>query len=936
MRTTAPQTIGPYRIDREIGRGGMGVIFLAHDTRLDRAVAIKALPEDVDSDPERRQRFEREAKVLAALNHPNIGAIFDVEEAEGRRYLALEYVQGESLAERIARGPLPLAETLDICTQIASGIEAAHEGGIIHRDLKPGNVVITPGDQVKVLDFGLAKGRVAGESAGDSGALRDSPTLSQSPTFADSPTLQSPATLPGVILGTAAYLSPEQARGKPVDRRTDIWAFGCILYECLTGKMAFEGETVSDLIAKILERDVDWSRLPKGTPPTLHTLLQRCLEKNPRNRLRDIGDARLTLEEIRAGGAAVAAEPGAAPAGVRRAAAYVVLAFVLGAVLTAAVWDYLGPGASRRTNAVTCLSIVLPQNLRVLDGDLTPDGRAFVVIAQPRQAAVAEPPRPQVYVRRMDAPDFEPLRGTEGALGVRIGPDGKWVAYVAPISERATQMRAFRVPLDGSSPPTSVVDIDPAWFGPAALLTSGDALFAVDRGKAYVRLRGGSSAVSAPKKFDAPDFDGQFMFSKALPHDRGVLLDAVWYEGSAFRLGIGVLDLKTGKAKILLRDAGSARYAPGGRLLFSRGGTLNAVPFDLNRLAITGMPVAIMDGLRVGAGALNAGFTLAQNGTLLYTPGGNVGQDRHAVIADAAGAVSEWSGERQSYESTPIALSPDGTRLATTVVNPKALDEIWISERGRPASRRLVAVPGADCYGPVWSPDGTRLAYSQKAMNDADGVYVVNADGSGAPRRILRRGANDPGFSLTSWSPDGSRILGHCQVNGQLDILDFAASPASEASQEVRPFRSGPGQRLYGRFSPDGRWVAYAADETGKSEVYVCGYGPNGATGDPLLVSSGGGQWPLWSRDGKRLYYATLQSKMMTVTIVTQPRLTASGPSPAWDLEKLRIAGSFFDILPDGRLVGIQRGVGEDETTRFEVVLDFPRELDHRLKSARR
>ncbi|HZI89085.1 MAG TPA: serine/threonine-protein kinase, partial [Candidatus Polarisedimenticolia bacterium] len=330
MPLTSGATIGPYKIDREIGRGGMGVIFLAHDTRLGRTVALKALPDDVASDPDRLQRFEREARVLASLSHPNIAAIYGLEEADHRKYLALEHVEGETLADRIARGALPLPEALDLCIQIAQGMEAAHDAGIVHRDLKPANVMVTHQDQVKILDFGLAKGRVVTDESGlaKSPAMIDSPTLS-SPTLAHSPTFM--GTIPGIILGTAAYLSPEQARGKVVDRRTDIWSFGCVLYECLTGHLAFQGETVSDTIAKILERPMDWSALPKATPPRLRELLERCLERDPKRRLRDIGDARITLEEMKAGrhaGADHAAVPSpeAAAASRRRTAILVALA----------------------------------------------------------------------------------------------------------------------------------------------------------------------------------------------------------------------------------------------------------------------------------------------------------------------------------------------------------------------------------------------------------------------------------------------------------------------------------------------------------------------------------------------------------------------------------------------------------------------------------
>src|SRR5258705_10053540 len=342
----------------------MGVGFLAHDTRLGRTVALKALPEDVATDPDRLQRFEREARVLASLSHPNIAAIYGLEESEGRRYLALEHIEGETLAEKPARGPLPLQETLDICTQIASGMEAAHDAGVVHRDLKPANVMITPNDQVKILDFGLAKGRVATDESGlaKSPALIDSPATLSSPTLAHLPTFM--GTIPGMILGTAAYLSPEQARGKIVDRRTDIWSFGCLLYECLTGKLAFEGETVSDTIAKILERPMDWSALPKHTPPRLRELLERCLERDPKRRLRDMGDARITLEEIKSGRHAAADQAAAAPVPTnpKRAAALIAAAAILGAALGALGWGALHHRPAER---VTFLSLPLPRDTQM-------------------------------------------------------------------------------------------------------------------------------------------------------------------------------------------------------------------------------------------------------------------------------------------------------------------------------------------------------------------------------------------------------------------------------------------------------------------------------------------------------------------------------------------------------------------------------------------
>src|SRR3989441_9246018 len=683
-------TIGPYKVDREIGRGGMGVIFLAHDTRLGRTVALKALPEDVASDPDRLQRFEREARVLASLNHPNVAAIYGLEESEGRRYLALEHIEGETLADRIARGPLPLQETLNICIEIACGVEAAHDGGVVHRDLKPANVMITPNDQVKVLDFGLAKGKVATDESGlaKSPTLTDSSKLSSptlhSPALPHSPTLISPATLPGVILGTAAYLSPEQARGKMVDRRTDIWSFGCILYECLTGKRAFEGETVSDTIARILERDVEWARLPKTTPTRIRELLKRCLEKDPRKRLRDIGEARLVLEQQGAGtGAAdasayAAAEPAAAPRPLSRmqrlfegrGGILFGIGLAVGAALGIKLWGGGGDLASnmRRTDrSVVRLSLPIPPDLKALDAHLTPDGRMEVLIAQPRAvsgattpgagATGAGQPRPRIYTRLFNKTSFEQVRGTEGAMGFGFSPDGRWVVFAAPISERTAQARLFKVPLDGSAPPVPVADWRDNWSGGAVWLPSGDLVVPADRGKNFVRVPKSGESPSKPMKFDTPDSSASFLFAGLLPGNRAALLQATFYERGGYRQGISIVDLKTGKIRILFPDGGSPHYAPTGHVLFTRHDVLYAAPFDLGKLALVGEPLPVMDGLRADAGWGNAAFDLSQNGTLQVAPGGAAWADRRAVIVSPGGTASEWSGERQAFESC-MAVSP--------------------------------------------------------------------------------------------------------------------------------------------------------------------------------------------------------------------------------------------------------------------------------------
>jgi Tol biopolymer transport system component len=937
--TGIPTQIGPYRIEREIARGGMGIVYLARDTRLDRAAAIKALPDDVAADPERLARFEREAKVLASLNHPNIAGIYGVEESGGRRYLALEHIEGETLAARIARGPLPLAETLEICSQIAAGVEAAHESGVIHRDLKPGNVMITPGEHVKVLDFGLAKGKVADESSSSHPApLAESPTLS-SPTLAHSPTFASPATLPGVILGTAAYLSPEQARGKAVDRRTDIWSFGCVLYECLTGKLAFEGETVSDTIAKILEREVDWSRLPKSTPPRVRELLQRCFEKDPKKRLRDIGDARLALEEVRAGGASGAAGAATAaghPASRRRLPSLgTVFIFLMGFAVAAAAWNllHLGAGASVG-RAVTRLSIAVPPEIQPSRAYFSPDGRAMVLLGRPRAKEGVETPPIRLYRRRLDEYRMEPIEETDGVTGARFTMDGRWILFVAPVSARTTQMRLAKVPVDGSSPPVTITTLDPSWTG-FATLHSGDVLMESAGQTQYVRIPGNGGAPSKSLGFGLAGFNGSFRLVEALPADRGVLVNAISYESGGFQINVGVLDLKSGKTKILIKDGGWPRYVSTGHLLFSRGDALLAVPFDLDRLEIKGEPVAIMKGLRTEESWADAWLMISRDGTLFYVPGGVVGSGRRLVVVDAQGRTGEWSGERQSFETTP-SLSPDGGSALCVIPNARAIYEIWLSERGKPAARRIVAMPGADCGDPLWSPDGRQIAYSRIAYDKDDGIYVQSLYGAGVPRRIYKLESKDIAVALTSWSPDGSTILFHRTEAGQTDVYQVAVNSEGERPPEGKPLVSGPASQRGGRFFPDGRSIAFVSDESGRDEVYVAAYGPGGTVGIPVMASAGGGSFLRLSRDGKKLFYVSRQSTVMSVAIQTQPALAASAPVPHWDLQQLRVNPFEWDLTPDGGLFAIQKGVEEDDVTRYDVVLNFTEELKERLKAAKK
>ena len=951
MPTTSGATIGPYKVDREIGRGGMGVVYLAHDTRLGRTVALKALPEDVATDPDRLERFELEARVLASLNHPNVAAIYGLEVSGGHRYLALEHVEGETLADKIARGPLPLQETLDIGIEIAAGMEAAHDAGVVHRDLKPSNVMITSNDQVKVLDFGLAKGRVATDESG----LAKSPTFLDSPTTPSSPTLTSPAvphspTLPGVILGTAAYLSPEQARGKVVDRRTDIWSFGCVLYECLTGRRAFQGETPSDTIAKILERDVDWSALPTNTPQPLRELLERCLIKDPKRRLRDIGDAHLALEEIKSGrqsaaGALIdAGTPPDAAVSRRRNTVLVAGALVVGIALGALAWNALGPASRRGNPGMTHLALSLPANTLPLDGVVTPDGRNVFLLATPH--APGEDARPRLYVRRIDQESFVPIAGTEGAgPGLTASPDSRWIVFRAPASEQSTRLRLLKMPVDGSSPPVAITDASEGWSNEAAWLESGDLLIATDNGTRYVRVPTGGGTPTPPREFDAPGFDARFTPQPpGLPRDRGVLLDAVSYEGGVFRQGVSVLDLKSGKVKSVLRDGGCPIYLPPGYLLFTRQDALFAVPFDLGSLTVKGEPVALIGGLRQRTSWTHAGYYLTPNGTLVYVGGGKARADRRLVVFGRDGKATDWSGDKRAFEYS-LAISPDGNRCLTSINNADAITEIWIAEHGR-GLRRLPTRPGADCLGAVWSPDGRYVAYFESSLSPKDGLYVASVEGSVPPRLLAAPRSRSEIMVPTSWSPDGSWIALTSNDGGKLTTLVVPVPPASGAP--AVPRRLFPEDQRTGAFvfSPDGRKVAYGTREAGKFEIAVSVWANGALVGEPLFIPDAQISIARWGPDSRHLYFRSVREKIAEVEITetsrlkgSTPRLSASEPRALWDLVALRIpvsppGGALYNILPDGRLLAVQSPEGEDIPTQAEVLLNVTDEIEKRMRAA--
>jgi serine/threonine-protein kinase len=705
--------------------------------------------------------------------------------------------------------------------------------------------------------------------------------------------------------------------------------------------MAFRGETVSDTISLILTKEPDWARLPKETPAALAALLKRCLVKDPRRRLRDIGEARLALEDIRAGVAAggeatlgrattpAAVVPSTPHAWRPRLHLQSLAAGLLGFVVAGAMWNLvLGKPRQHATGDVTRLSIPLPSDFRIAlgGGALTPDGRTFVALGLEHSAETGRPQRSQLYVRRLDESVFNPLRGTERVQGFVLSQDGRWVEYITMTSDYSPELQIFKVPIDGSAPPVFLMKAEDNW-GKPILLHSGDQLMPFANGKEYVRLPANGGAASKPMSFGSEALV-QGM-TDVLPHDRGVLV--VMRDTSGVKVSVGVIDLKSGKTTRLISDAGWACYSPSGHLVFSRGSTLLAVPFDLNSLEVKGQAVAIEDGLRVPPGVTFSPFQITPSGTLVYLSGGDI-SGRQAIMVDGDGRVTEWSPEHQAYQ-LQMNASPDGSRFASLIEATNRY-EIWINDRGRDRPHRLVGVPGANCGFPVWSRDGRQIAFYQQSGNDKSGVYAINSDGDTQTRRLARVPAN--AFLVpTSWSPDGRTLLATRRdiFRGVLYAIDVLAGEG----KDPEPLFAGTLGQDGATFSPDGHLIAYSSDESGRDEVYVSAYdvATRKPAGRPVQVSRDGGNSPRWGRDGKQVYFVTPEDKIAAAAITRASDLTAAAPRVIWNLDAIGAAADFmgtpYDVLPDGRLLAIRRGSEETEVTHYDLALNFDQELKAKM-----
>jgi serine/threonine-protein kinase len=885
MPISAGTRFGFYDVTGPLGSGGMGEVYRARDTKLKREVALKVLPSELSNDADRLARFEREAEVLASLNHPNIAQIYGVEVSDGTTALVMELVEGATLAESIDQGRLPVDEALRVATQIADALEAAHTRGIVHRDLKPANIKLRPDGTVKVLDFGIAKA-LDTRTTGPGPAALTTPAMTQA----------------GFVLGTAAYMSPEQAKGKAVDQRTDVWAFGCVLYEMLTGRAAFLGEDVTSTLARVLEGRADLNALPTAASPAVRRTLELCLEKDARKRIADMRDVKLALA------GAFTSEAPAQP--LWRRALPAVTALVVGVLLASAYFAGIQSPAARvevaPPVAVSRLLITPPAtaplaNMADLDLAISPDGRRIAYWARLPDSGNLE-----LYVRELDALEARAIPGTETPVTSTnrnpfFSPDGRSVGYGAP------DRSLTAVAIDGRPPVRMVNNVDRNFLG-ASWGADNTVIFST-----LLRLERVSAAGGGTPEPLMPDVqEGAVAGPVLLPGGRAVLFHA-FADGPGDR--VAVLDLETQEVSTVIEGGSNPSYLDSGHLVFVRGDTLMAVPFEASELAVTGEAVAMVQGVRRPAGGA-ADYALSANGTLAYVPG-NPDEASNASIVwiDRAGALLGQVVPDVIASPRDVRLSPDGQRLLL-VTGPDGDADLWSYDlRGRPPIP--LALPG-DNRLPVWSPKGDRVAFL--ALN-AGGLVTLASDGS---ERIPQPLHSPPViFAPYAWATSGELIL--ARLTGQ--IAATSAAPTSE----VREILASDTISFDPALSPDSRWLAYVSVRTGRPEIWVQGY-PEGV---PTRLSSNGGYEPLWSADGRELFYRE-GNAVMIVEVSTQgefsftaPRPLFSGPYLASPLPTFR----GYDVASDGRfLMILPTDEGVAPPPSIVVVQNFGEELKQRVR----
>ena len=904
MALTLGSRLGAYEVVALLGSGGMGEVYRAYDSTLCRDVAIKILPDAWLADPDRVARFDREARVLASLNHPHIGAIYCVDKVSGVRALVLELVEGVTLAQYLKRAAdrgstLASREVLGIARQVADALDAAHEKGIVHRDLKPANIKITPDGVVKVLDFGLSTHAVRDHASSDAGPLGSDTHLQ---------TVSIGSTRDGVILGTAAYMSPEQARGQPVDKRTDIWAFGCLLYEMLTGRSPFPGQTIADTLAAVLERQVDCAALPEDTPLSIRRLIERCLVKDPKQRLRDIGDARLEIEtELTRPAESL---PERSPKRSDRRAALATPLWLAALVATAAAtslvaWNLASRRAAPQSSGSVARLVIAPPPGEPLAIDtpaiaISPDGQRIAYVA-------GRGSRQKVYVRAIDQFNSTAIPGTEQASSPFFSPDGQWIVFVANGKLR-------KVTLAGGPPQTIAETTQTVNAFAVGSWESDDTIFFTPGvGAGIWRM---SAAGGAPKAVTTLNpTETNHRWPQLLPGGRTLLFSA----GTAADSQSYLQTLDTGERRPVTRGVGT-RYLTTGHLVYVQTSTLMAVPFELAQLKVTGAPVAVLPGV-MQVSRLRSGTTtdmvpqisFSNAGTMAYVPAGRRARQSELVWVNRQGVEHPTGVSGGSYYQPRLA--PDGRRVAITVSG-EDHDDVWLYDLARETWSRFTSEGNSGF--PLWTPDGHRLTYvSDKAGRE--NIYWKPLDGSAAEERLL---ISDKSSFPFAWTRSGA--LAFVQVNPLTlqDILSLRLDRRATPSVLVdTPFGEGAPT-----LSPDGRWMAYVSSESGRNEIYVR---PFEGAGEKVTISSEGGNEPIWSANGREIFYRSGDA-MMSVSVSSGPTLNVGRPQRLFErpYDSSLALWANYDVTPDGQRFLMLKTIDEQEApAQINVVLNWFEEL---------
>ena len=886
MTLSSGTRLGPYEIVSPLGAGGMGEVYRARDAKLGRDVAIKVLPEAFASDAERLARFRREAQVLASLAHPNVAHIYGVEEAGGVDALVLELVEGETLAERIAQGRLPVDEALEVARQIADALEAAHEKGIVHRDLKPANVKITPQGKVKVLDFGLAKA-VAGDPS--------------SPDATQSPTITAAATQAGVVIGTAAYMSPEQARGRSVDKRSDIWAFGAVVYEMLTGRKAFEGETISDTLAAVLRADVDWSALPPDTPAPVRRVLRRCLDRDLKTRFHDVADARIAMDEPGDAAAVPAPIPTAAPP--HRSVLWPTLAAALAVLAAIGWWHALAPSGSLRTAGPTRLAVVLPTGVSLPYDDnpvfaLSRDGRQLVTVGEKDGGT-------RLFIRSFAEAEARPIEGTADARSPFFSPDGRWIAYFQ-------EGKLKKILVEGGSPVALADAPNPrggVWLDDDTIVYSPQYTAGLWR----VLARGGKTEELT--KLDPAKGERTHRWPSLLPDGKRVLF-TVGSNRSPSNYDaaeVDVLDVSTGKRGKVFEGGSMPRFVPPDRLVVVRSNTALVAPFDPRRAIVMGDAAPVIEHVGGDPSGGSAYVAAAADGTMAYAQGALAPRDRTLVLVDR---------KTQQPKDLPLSprlfqaprFSPDGTRLAFSIGSGGgADDDIYIVDLASNVLTRLTFSNTG--LSPIWSPDGKRLAFGS-VIGGKEGIWTKAADGSGQEEVLdsLIGGVEYP----TSWSQDG-RYISMTRASPTVGIWVVPVGAAGEKNRELVPGAAASA------ISPDGRYVAYGTGLFAIGDVFVQ---PTDGSAGKWQVTPERGGWPVWR--GKEVFFVREGGDVWAVDVETSPTFRAGTPRQVFAGNgkfNVRSAPLYpFDVSYDGQRFVLIRTLKTEAANRIDVVLNWPAE----------